>query len=310
MNSTYTEIKLATIGTLMTLDLVTSSIVIAVLTRYPQLREDRTNLFMLSLMVSDISYGITVMPISAMLCSNAGESILDLIPQLPNIWMVFSRMLGTISFNSLAWVTVCKMIAITKPFVYERYLSTIRCYIIIALIWTFSFIVGIVSLRVDVSWIHNVCFSRIDSSSAGDAITEFSFLIGITVAVLLIVYGTAKIFFVIVRTHHQITSQVQSIGGDQDVGAQTRSATLKSIRSGKNVLIICASVVALTMPAIAYDIHRSASGGSDDLHLVSFFVMWIAAWNGVVNSLLFLFLYHSVRNKTADMLKEMCACIT
>ena len=86
MNSTYTEIKLATIGTLMTLDLVTSSIVIAVLTRYPQLREDRTNLFMLSLMVWDISYGITVMPISAMLCSNAGESILDLIPQLPNGW--------------------------------------------------------------------------------------------------------------------------------------------------------------------------------------------------------------------------------
>ena len=111
MNSTYTEIKLATIGTLMTLDPVTSSIVIAVLTRYPQLREDRTNLFMLSLMVSDISYGLTVMPISAMMCSNARESIIDLIPQLPNIWMVFSRMLGTTSFNSLAWVTVCKMIA-------------------------------------------------------------------------------------------------------------------------------------------------------------------------------------------------------
>ena len=206
-------------------------------------------------------------------------------------------------------MTVCKMIAITKPFVYERYLSTIRCYIIIALIWTFSFIVGIVSLRVDVSWIPNVCFSRIDSSSAGDAITEFSYLIGITVPVLLIVYGTAKIFFVIVRTHHQITSQVRSIGGDQDAGAQTRSST-QSIRSGKNVLIICASVVALTMPAIAYYIHRSAAGGSDDLHLVSFFVMWIAAWNAVVNSLLFLFLYRSVRNKTADMLKEMCACTT
>ena len=153
-------------------------------------------------------------------------------------------------------------------------------------------------------------FSRIDSSSAGDAITEFSYLIGITVPVLLIVYGTAKIFFVIVRTHHQITSQVHSIGGAQDAGAQTRSSTLKSIRSGKNVLIICASIVALTMPAIAYDIHRSAAGGSDDLHLVSFFVMWIAAWNAVVNSLLFLFLYRSVRNKTAEMLKEMCACTT
>ena len=167
----------------MTLDLVTSSIVIAVMVKYPQLREDRTNLFMFSLMVSDISYGITVIPLCGLMCTDAGNYLGDLIPVLPNIQMVFGRMLAATSFNSLAWVTLCKTIAITKPFVYERYLSTTRCYVIIALIWVFSFIVGIVSLRVDVTWSPIVCKPRINRSSAGDAITEFSFLTSIAIPV-------------------------------------------------------------------------------------------------------------------------------
>ena len=310
MNSTYTEIKLASIGTLMTLDLATSSIVIAVMVKYPQLREDRTNLFMLSLMVSDISYGITVMPLCGLMCTGAGNAIRDIIPKLPSIQLVFGRMLAATSFNSLAWVTLCKTIAITKPFVYERYLSTTRCYILIALIWVFSFIIGIVSLRVDVTWNPYVCKTRIHRSSAGDAITEFSFLLGISIPVILIIYGTAKIFMVIVRTHHEITSQVQSIGGGQGAGGQTTSATLQSIRSGKKVLIICASVIVITVPTIAYDIQRSASRNSDDLHLASFFIMWIAPCNSFVNSMLFVFLYRNVRNKTAEMMKNMGRCTT
>ena len=174
----------------------------------------------------------------------------------------------------------------------------------------FSFIVGIVSLRVDVTWSPIVCKPRINRSSAGDAITEFSFLISIAIPVILIIYGTVKIFMVIVRTHHEISSQVQSIGGEQGTGGQTTSATLQSIRSGKNVLIICASVIVITVPSIAYDIQGVASRNSDNLHLVGFLVMWSAPCNSFVNSMLFVFLFRNVRNKTGEMIKNMCTCTT
>ena len=310
MNYTYApEIKAASIGTLSVLDIVTNSIVIAVIVKYPQLREDRTNLFMLSLMISDILYGTFVMPLSAVLCSSASQSVLAAMPYLANVHMVCVRWLATTSLNSLSWVTMCKMIAITKPFVYDRHVNSYRCGIIIALIWSIGFLIGIATLRVDINWNNTFCLSRITASSAADSITTLSFLTGITIPVILIVYGTGKIFLVIVRTHRQITSQVQSISGCYDTCGQPTSATLQSIRSGKNVLIICASIVIIVMPTIIYDMHNSISGDVDDLNLFRFFMMWIAPCNTVVNSILFVFLFRSVRNKTGEMMINICACI-
>ena len=310
MNYTYApEIKAASIGTLSVLDIVTNSIVIAVIIKYPQLREDRTNLFMLSLMISDILYGTLVMPISAVLCSSASQSVLAVMPYLVNVHMVCVRWLATTSLNSLSWVTMCKMIAITKPFVYDRHLNNYRCCIILALIWSIGFLIGIATLRVDINWNHSFCLSRISANSAADSITTLSFLTGITIPVILIVYGTGKIFLVIVRTHKEITSQVQSISGGQDTCGQPTSATLQSIRSGKNVLIICASIVVMLMPTIIYDMHNSISGDVDDLNLFRFLMMWIAPCNTVVNSILFVFLFRSVRNKTGEMMKGICVCI-
>ena len=176
MNYTYApEIKVASIGTLSVLDIVTNSIVIAVIAKYPQLREDRTNLFMLSLMISDILYGTLVMPISAVLCSSEGQSVLAAMPYLANVHMVCVRWLATTSLNSLSWVTMCKMIAITKPFVYDRHINSYRCGIIIALIWSIGFLIGIATLRVDIHWNHYFCLSRITASSAADSITTLSF---------------------------------------------------------------------------------------------------------------------------------------
>ena len=130
MNTTHTEIKVLWIGLLSTLNIVSNGIAVSAITKYPQLLEDRTNLFMLNLMTADILYGTLVMPLSAVLCSSAGQSILAAMPYLPNIVMLYSR--AIVGINSLCWVTLCKMIAITKPFVYERHLNATRCYIIIS----------------------------------------------------------------------------------------------------------------------------------------------------------------------------------
>ena len=129
MTTTHTEIKVLWIGLLSTLNIVLNGIVVAAITKYPQLLEDRTNLFMISLMTADILYGTLVMPLSAGLCSSAGQYILAAIPYLPNIVMLYSRAIAIVGINSLCWVTLCKMIAFTKPFVYERHLNATRCYV-------------------------------------------------------------------------------------------------------------------------------------------------------------------------------------
>ena len=307
MNTTHTAIKLAWIGTLSTFNIVTNAIVVAVIAKYPQLREDRTNLFMLSMMTADVLYGICVMPLSAVLCSGASQSILAAMPYLPNVVMLYSRSIAIVGLNSLSWVTLCKMIAITKPFVYERHLNTTRCYVIIAIIWSIGFLVGLACFRVETDWSTSVCMPRMNRSSAVDAVTDFVFLMCAVSPVILIVFGTTNIFMVIVRTHQQIASQVQSMGGEQGTDGHTTSATLQSIRSGRNVLIICASIVLLLLPTLAYDIYASVSGKTGEVYLINFIVMWTAAWNTVVNSILFVFLYRYVRKKTFEMLKGMCA---
>ena len=247
---------------------------VAVITKYPQLREDRTNLFMLSLMTADILYGTLVMPVSAVLCSSASQSILAAMPYLPNIVMLYSRAIAIIGINSLCWVTLCKMIAITKPFVYERHLNATRCYIIITFIWSIGFLVGLACFRVETVWSTSVCMPRMNTSSAVDNVTDVTFIVCAVTPIILIVYGTTKIFMVIVRTHQQISSQVQSMGGEQGAEAKNTSVTRQSIRSGRNVLIICASIVLLLVTTFTYDIYASASGKTGEVYLINFFLMW------------------------------------
>ena len=177
MNTTHTTIKATYIGSFSILNIMANSIVIAVIAKYPHLREDRTNLFMLSLMVSDILYGVLPTPLSAVLCSSSGKSVLSAMPYLPNVHILLSRWIATVSLNSLSWVTMCKMIAITKPFTYERYLNSTRCYIIITVIWSIGLMIGLCSFLVSVNWSPHVCLPRIEPSSAADAITDLSFLI-------------------------------------------------------------------------------------------------------------------------------------
>ena len=78
------------------------------------------------------------------------------------------------------------------------------------------------------------------------------FLIGLTfglaVPIVVIVYATARIFCVIVRTHRSITSHVSSIGGDAVPVVHMPALTLKSIRSGKNILLMCLAYLILTIP--------------------------------------------------------------
>ena len=86
------------------------------------------------------------------------------------------------------------------------------------------------------TWHHKTCTYTLIGNTNVLIILGVGLIVGIIVPVIAIVYSAAKIFYVIVQTHNQITAQ----GGDVDVSQDTNSTTLMmSIRSGKNVLLMC-----------------------------------------------------------------------
>ena len=296
-------LKTLMISIVTILNVILNTIVIAVFAKYPQLREDRTHLFMFSLTLSDLIMGVTSMPISAVLCSisitNAGQTL----RYLAASQLICLKWCGFISLHSLCWVTVCKMVAILRPLQYEQFLSKARCYTIIAFIWLTGGLLSTVGSRLNVKWNDVLCVPEPSDVADSDYVARMIFMSCLAIALTGIVYATSRIFCAIVRTHIHITAQVHSIGGSNVATGVITSLAVTSIRSGKNVLLICAGVVVLTIPVIAYSVGVLMWGFHSVSPSYGFVACWIAMCNSFVNSLLYLVLFRSVRQKAAQMLK-------
>ena len=304
-------LKTLMISIVITLNLIFNTIVIAVFAKYPQLREDRTNMFMFSLTLSDLIMGITSMPISAALCSLSLSSAGQTLRYLVATQLICLKWCGFTSLHSLCWVTVCKMVAILRPLQYEQLLTKARCYTIIAFIWLTGGLLAIIGgSRLNVTWNDVLCVPSVLPNSG--SVARMIFLVGLAIALTGTVYATSRIFCAIVRTHIQITAQVHSIGGNNVATGVITSLAVTSIRSGKNVLLICAGVVVLTIPALVYSVEVLMWGFHSVSTSYGFVACWIAMCNSFVNSLLYLVLFRSVRQKAAQMFKECLesCCLT
>ena len=129
-----------------------NSLVIAVIARYPQLREDRTTLFMFSLSVSDLTAGCTFMPISAALCSRATPRITDMVGLLPEIHAFMVWLFAFNSMYSLCWLTITKVIVILNPFKVEQFLTHKCCYFIIAMKWIIGCLLALGNFTMAIPW--------------------------------------------------------------------------------------------------------------------------------------------------------------
>ena len=131
----FDDIKSVIISVAIVLNITLNVIVVAVIVKYPQLRKDRTALFMFSLTLSDLATGCTVMPISAAVCLKASPNVRNMLQYLPTIQQMCTVWFMFTSMHSLCWVTVCKMVAVEKPLRYEQILTRRRCCFIITGIW-------------------------------------------------------------------------------------------------------------------------------------------------------------------------------
>ena len=86
----FDDVKPFIIVAIIVLNLALNSLVIAVIVKHPQLREDRTTLFIVSLALSDLANGCTTMPISVLVCSKTSLTVRNELTYLPRIQAFFS----------------------------------------------------------------------------------------------------------------------------------------------------------------------------------------------------------------------------
>ena len=302
----FDDIRPAIISAVIVLNITLNVIVVAVIIRYPILREDRTTLFMFSLTLSDLANGCTAMPISAAVCSRATPNVRRMVQFLPKFHVICSVWFTITSMHSLCWVTVCKMVAITKPLRYHQLLTRTRCYIIISGIWIFGAGTGVLLYPGASSWDYVSCMYTESNRETLPLIFAapilFVLIFGLLMPLAVIVYSTGKIFRVIIRTHRQIAAQSCSIAGHLSVG-NIPSLTSKSIRSWKNIIIICLAYLILTIP-VAVEVAAVIVRNDNYFHsMVKFAAVWTVFCKSFVNSLLYLILYRNIRSKALTMLK-------
>ena len=303
--SKFDEFKPVVISAIIVMNITLNVLTIAVICRYPQLREDRTSFFVFSLALSDLANGCTAMPISAALCSRATPNVRDDVIYFPKIHAVFSIWFTITSMYSLCLVTVCKMVAITNPLRYEQLLTRNRCILIICGLWSTGAIVSPVAYFAE-SWNLNGCIHRLVINKGNAGLLFLANIIGIVIPMAGLVYSTMQIFLTILRTHRQITAQINSIGGGTCNVANIPYLTLKSVRSGRNVLIICLALIALTIP---YCVNATVAllGFAKQVPLwFDFAAIWLILSNSFINSLIYILIFRCVRDKTSQMLREIC----
>ena len=101
-----------------------------------------------------------------------------------------------------------------------------------------------------------------------------------------------------------------SLGGESNSVGSIPSLTLKTVRSGRNVLIICLAFAVLTIPLIIFSA-MSLMGMRYLFPLwFNFFVIWTFTSNTFVNSLIYIFVFRGVRDKTAKMFRAILELYT
>lgn len=304
----YDDAKLAIVGAEVVLSLTVNTFVIAVLTRYSQLREDRTALFMLSISAADLATGCIVMPIGAAVCSRITPSILDELKYLPKINVFAMWWFGFVSLYSLCWMTISKAVAIIKPFRSEQLLSRKRCYIIIALTWIIGFVFATIYFKLDLTWNTNMCTSRYPHNFGLNVFYLAYFVVAAVLPRIVLVYCTGRIFIVVLRTHRQVAAQAQSIATCAIGSTNQGVVTYHAIRSSINVLVICFVSIVLTTPLFVCSILSNATRMKFPTGL-GFTALWMFQLNTIINSLLYVLLFRSVRKKINKAFNEILTYI-
>ena len=129
-------------------------LLIVVIARTPTLRDDRTTLFVFSLVSSDLAFGCSVMVSSAIVCSRPDIRV----GNFAYVFAVVGCWLNVTSLYNLCCVSVCKMVAVINPLRYLTVVTERRCHVVIVFNWVFSLVTTAPLFAIDMSWNPDLCF--------------------------------------------------------------------------------------------------------------------------------------------------------
>lgn len=125
--------------------LLGNTLVCAAVTKFRNLRSKVTNVFVISLAISDLLVAILVMP------WKATTEIMGFWPfgAFCNIWVAFDIMCSTASILNLCVISVDRYWAISSPFRYERKMTPRVAFIMISVAWTLSVLISFIPVQLN-----------------------------------------------------------------------------------------------------------------------------------------------------------------
>ncbi|RLV86542.1 hypothetical protein DV515_00015907 [Chloebia gouldiae] len=133
----------ACLSLLILCTLLGNALVCAAVLRFPQLRSKVTNLFVVSLAVSDLLVAVLVMP------WRAASDVLGFWPfgAFCDLWVAFDIMCCTASILHLCLISVERYWAIASPFLYHRRVTQRLAFLTIGLAWLLSLLISFVPVQ-------------------------------------------------------------------------------------------------------------------------------------------------------------------
>lgn len=149
---------------IITAALVGNVVVIAAVISTRKLRKP-TNYFITSLAVSDILIVTTIVPFHVYHYLNS--MIWDLGPRICKIWIFMDFLCGAASTTNVALIAVDRLLVLSYPFVYQKFINGPRSLLAICLVWCYAAILSSLSFTNwsnDAKLIHQPACKKVDKN--------------------------------------------------------------------------------------------------------------------------------------------------
>ncbi|XP_061092386.1 D(1) dopamine receptor-like [Conger conger] len=148
--------------------LLGNTLVCAAVIKFRHLRSKVTNVFVISLAVSDLLVAILVMPWKAV-TETAGFWPFG---SFCSVWVAFDIMCSTASILNLCVISVDRYWAIASPFRYERKMTPKVAFVMISVAWILSLLISFIPVQLNWHKAQTTNYSDHNGTSYGDLLPD------------------------------------------------------------------------------------------------------------------------------------------
>ena len=207
-----------------------NALVIGTMLTSRRLRHVSASSLIASLAVADILVGVVVLP-PAILFEVTGRKW-PFGPTLCHLWNMADIWMCTASVHNLVAISVDRYVAVLKPLEYARIVTKRRSYIVLALVWTLSFLVSLPTLIAPATGAQRNTTCEITESSP--AYKYFSAAGSFFIPILLIVFIYTRIYCAARMALADICTNIKSIGSYSNVAAAAAASPMPPAQAAAN----------------------------------------------------------------------------